>query len=140
MTSIQFLNLNGQFDADVFDPSGKPQNVLDIDLTFTVSGTIQLPKFLTGKGVVVVYADELGGPFDGPIGRQNVDLTGVSTPHDPPGLVRYPWKITVRPPTLPDPSPNSSIYKLAVSFAYQNPPGSHTDIGAVIDLGLFFII
>jgi hypothetical protein len=140
MASIQFVNLNGQFDAAVLDPSGNPQNVIDIDLTFTVSGSIQLPNFLTGTGVVVVYADELGGPFDGSIGSQNVNLTGVSLPTDPPGLVTYPWSITVGPPTLPDPSPNSSIYQLAVSFAYQNPAGNHTDIGAVIDLGLFFII
>ena len=140
MASIQFVNLNGQFDAVLLDPSGNPQNVLDIDLTFTVSGSIQLPNFLTGTGVVVVYADELGGAFDAPIGSLNVNLTGVSLPTDPPGLVTYPWSITVGPPTLPDPSPNSSIYQLAVSFAYQNPPGNHTDVGAVIDLGLFFII
>jgi hypothetical protein len=138
--AIQFVNLNGQFDAVVVDPSGKPQNVLDIDLTFTVSGSIQLPNFLTGTGAVVVYADELGGPFDGPIGSQSVDLTGAVSPTDPSGLVTYPWSITVGPPTLPDPSPDSSIYQLAVSFAYQNPPGNHTDVGAVIDLGLFFII
>lgn len=140
MTTIQFVNLKGQFTATLVDPSGQPQNVLDIDLTFTVKGDILLPNFLTGNGVVTVFADELGGPFDGPIGQQIVNLTGVSLPTDPPGLVTYPWSITIGPPTLPDPSPNSSIYRLAVSFAYQNPPGNHTDIAAVIDLGLFFIV
>ena len=140
MASIQFVGLNGQFTAGVFDPSNTPQEVLDIDLTFTASGTIRLPNFLTGVGAVTVYADELGGPIDKAIGNQNVNLTGQSLPNDPPGLVTYPWSITIGPPTLPDPSPNSSIYKLAVSFAYQNPPGNHTDIAAVIDLGLFFIV
>jgi hypothetical protein len=140
MAAIQFAGLNGTFTADVFDPSGNPREVLDIDLTFTVSGTILLPNFLSGDGVVTVFADELGGPVDKSIGQQTVNLTGVSLPTDPPGLVTYNWSITVGPPTLADPSPNSSIYQLAVSFAYQNPPGNHTDIAAVIDLGLFFIV
>ena len=76
MASIQFAGLNGQFTAGIFDPSGNPQEVLDIDLTFTASGTIRLPNFLTGVGAVTVYADELGGPIDKAIGNQNVNLTG----------------------------------------------------------------
>jgi hypothetical protein len=140
VAAIQFAGLSGQFSAVVTDPSGNPQEVLDIDLTFTVSGTIQMPNYLTGTGVVTLYADELGGTFNQSIGQQNVSLTGASLPTDPPGLVTYPWSITVGPPTLPDPSPNSSVYKFAVSFAYQNPPGNHTDVAAVIDLGLFFVV
>jgi hypothetical protein len=137
---IQFTALNGTFTANVTDPSGNPLEVIDIDLPFTVSGTIQLPTFLTGLGVVTVYADELGGPIDKSIGQQAVNLTGVSGATDPPGLASYNYSIVVGTAQLPDPSPNSSIYKMAVSFAYQNPPGSHTDIAAVIDLGLFFVV
>jgi hypothetical protein len=118
------------------DPSGAPLTVLDIDLGFTFKGYVELPGWLSGKGVVRLSADEIGGPFDGTIGEDRFDITGSTSPHDPPN-VKYYWKITVTEPALPD---ESKMYQFGVVFVFQTAAGGHTDIGGFIDLGAFLVV
>jgi hypothetical protein len=63
---VQFVPAGpGNFTVDrVSDPGGPPSSVLDVDLGFEVTRTVQLPNWLNGKGKVCIYADELGGQID----------------------------------------------------------------------------
>src|SRR5262245_54089729 len=137
---VQFVPLNGKFYLDTLvDPSDAPTSVLDIDLGFTVRGRLQLPSWLTGTGLVRLFADELGGPIDKRIGETTVAITGAASPNDPASKI-YSWTINVAPNALPDPSPDSSLYRLGLVFVFQNPAGGHTDIGAFFDLGTYLIV
>lgn len=137
---VQFMSQSGRFYLDsLVDPSGVPTSVLDIDLGFTVSGRLELPSWLTGTGLVRLFADELGGPIDQRIGATTVAITGAASPNDP-GSKVYNWTISVASNALPDPSPDSSLYRLGLAFVFQNPAGGHTDIGAFFDLGTFLIV
>ena len=118
------------------DPSGAPLTVLDIDLGFTFQGFVELPGWLSGKGVVRLSADEHGGPIDKIIGEAKFDIRGSSSPHDPPS-VKYPWRIRVTSPTLPD---ESKTYTFVVVFEFRTDAGGHTDIGGFIDLGTFLVV
>jgi hypothetical protein len=118
------------------DPSGAPINVLDIDLGFTFKGYVELPGWLSGKGVVRLSADEIGGRFDDTIGSYDFDIPGSTSPHDPPS-VRYRWRITVKSPTLPD---ESKMYQFGVVFLFKTAAGGHTDIGGFVDLGAFLVV
>src|SRR2546430_3114996 len=92
--NVQFIPGTGKLDIDhLVDPSGNPVNVLDIDQGFTVNGRLELPGWLSGRGVVKLAADEIGGPIDKIVGEQVVAVTGSSSPHDPPTKV-YRWSIT----------------------------------------------
>lgn len=134
---VQFLPASGKLYIDTLtDPSGAPTNVLDIDLGFTLAGRLELPGWLSGKGVVRLSADEIGGPIDQTIGDATVTITGATSPTDPPAMV-YPWSISVKSPTLPD---ESKMYQLAVVFLFQTPGGGHTDIGGAHDLGAYLVV
>ena len=63
---IQFVPPGGVFLTvdSITDPGGAPAEVIDVDLGFTVSGTVVLPNWLAGTGTVSIYADEQGGPID----------------------------------------------------------------------------
>ena len=63
---IQFVPPGGVFLTvdSITDPGGAPADVIDVDLGFTVSGTVVLPNWLAGTGTVTIYADEQGGPID----------------------------------------------------------------------------
>ena len=140
VAQVQFAPAGGKFYLDsIVDPSGVPSTVLDIDIGFTVKGRVELPGWLSGKGLVRLFADEIGGQIDKEIGRATPNITGSSSPTDPPTVV-YPWQITVASPTLPDPSPGSSLYQLGLSFVLQSAAGGHTDIGAFFDLGAYLIV
>ena len=119
------------------DPNGNPSNVLDVDLGFTISGTVSLPQFLQGAAKVTVYADELGGPFDGPIGSVNLNLVPGPIP-DPSGSETYKWSVTYNGASniLPDPSNGSQVYELAAVFVLG---AAGLDIGAFVELGTFLI-
>lgn len=121
------------------DPNGAPANVLDVDLGFSISGRIDFPNWLSGKGNISVYADELGGRFDAKILTKDIDITAGG----PEGSVKhYPWTVTYPanlPPggtPLPDPSPGSQVYRLAVVFTFNGQP---TDIAGFVELGTFLI-
>ena len=140
VAQVQFAPGGGKFYLDsLVDPSGVPSTVLDIDLGFTVKGRVELPGWLSGKGLVRLFADEIGGPVDKEIGRDTPNITGSSSPTDPPTKV-YPWTITVAGTALADPSPDSSLYQLGLSFVLLSSAGGHTDIGAFFDLGAYLII
>jgi hypothetical protein len=117
------------------DPNGAPANVIDVDQGFKVSGRVTLPNWLTGKGHVAIYADELGGPIDKKIGQTNFDITAsVGEPQ----LKTYHWHVNFpgNPPVLPDPSPGSQLYRLAAVFTFGD---QSTDIAAFVEMGLFLI-
>ncbi|HEY8112909.1 MAG TPA: hypothetical protein VII16_08575 [Actinomycetes bacterium] len=134
---VQFIPGSGKLYIDTLvDPSGNPTNVLDIDVGFTINGRLQLPGWLSGRGVVRLAADEIGGQIDKTIGEAIVSVTGATTPHDPPNII-YPWSISVKTPTLPD---ESKMYQLAIAFIFQTRGGGHTDIGGVYDLGSFLVV
>ncbi len=134
---IQFIPATGTFRVEsLIDPSGAPVTVLDIDLGFTLTGWFELPGWLSGKGVVSLAADQIGGPIDKVIGDVVVPIPGSNSPNDPP-LIRYPWSIHVKAPTLPD---VSYMYQFGVMFAFQTLGGGHTDIGGFYDLGAFLVV
>ncbi len=136
-TLVQFYPGNGRFHVDkLIDPDGAPADVLDIDLGFTVLGSVELPGWLSGKGEVRLAADEIGGQIDEIIGRVSFPIPGSNTVNDPPSM-KYQWRINVSPRALPD---VSNVYRLAVVFAFQTPGGGHTDIGAFYDLGTFLVV
>ena len=136
-SDVQFVPGNGKLYVDaLLDPSGNPITVLDIDAGFTFRGRVELPGFLSGKGVVRLAADEIGGPIDKTIGQQVLNITGATSPTDPPSK-QYPWSITVKSPTLPD---DSKMYQFGVVFLFQTPGGGHTDIGGFYDLGAFLVV
>jgi hypothetical protein len=134
---VQFVPGTGKLYVDALvDPSGNPVTVLDIDAGFTFTGRVELPGWLTGRGVVRLSADEIGGPIDKAIGEQVLTITGSNSPNDPPS-VTYPWSIDVKSPTLPD---ESKMYQIGVVFVLQTPAGGHTDIGGFYDLGAFLVV
>jgi hypothetical protein len=134
---IQFIPGSGKLHIDsLADPSGDPVTVLDIDVGFTLSGRVELPGWLSGRGVVRLSADEIGGPIDKEIGHADLVITGSTSPTDPPN-VSYPWSISVISPTLPD---ESKMYQLGLVFLLQTPSGGHTDIGGFYDLGAFLVV
>jgi hypothetical protein len=134
---VQFVPGTGKLDVDnLYDPSGNPVTVLDIDLGFTLKGRLELPGWLSGTGVVRLAADEIGGQFDDTIGETTVNITGATTPTDPP-VITYDWQIDVKYPTLPD---ETKMYQFGVVFAFQTPGGGHTDIAAFYDLGAYLVV
>lgn len=134
---VQFIPGTGRLFVDnLVDPSNAPTTVLDIDAGFTVVGRLELPGWLSGRGVVRLAADEIGGPIDKTIGEAIVAVTGATTPNDPPNVV-YPWSITVTSPTLPD---TSKMYQFGLVFLLQTLAGGHTDIGGFYDLGAFLVV
>jgi hypothetical protein len=118
----------------VTDPNGTPGNVLDVDLGFTVSGTVTLPNWLGGTATVCIWADEQGGAIDQVLSPcQTITLTpGTGEPNP----MVYSWSITFPGNVLPDPSPGSQIYHLLAKFMYQ---GQATDIAGFADMGLYLI-
>lgn len=118
------------------DPSGAPITVLDIDLGLTFSGYVLLPGWVSGKGIVRLCADEIGGQFDGTIGEDKINVTGSTSPHDPP-LKQYNWSITVKSPMLPD---VTKMYQFGLVFLLQTEAGGHTDVGGFYDLGAFLVV
>lgn len=134
---VQFVPGTGKLDIDqLLDPSGAPVSVLDIDVGFTVRGRIELPGWLSGRGLVRLTADEHGGPIDKVVRDAVVNITGATSPTDPPSIT-YPWSITVKSPDLPD---QTAMYQLGVIFAFQTPGGGHTDIGGFYDLGAYLVV
>ncbi len=134
---VQFLPGTGKLHIDqLIDPSGAPITVLDIDETFTFVGRLELPGWLSGKGIVRLTADEIGGPIDKEIGHADIAITGATSPTDPPSKI-YPFRITVGKPTLPD---ESKMYHFGLIFLFQTQAGGHTDIGAFYDLGAFLVV
>jgi hypothetical protein len=139
---IQFPSTqNAEMTVDqVTDPNGDPADVIDVDLGFSVSGKVLFPNWLSGKGRVAIYADELGGPFDTLILSTEFDITAIPT--DPPALTEYDW--TVNYPAdnpggasaLPDPSPGSQLYHLAAVFTFNGQP---SDIAAFVEMGPYLI-
>jgi hypothetical protein len=110
--------------------------VIDIDVGFKVTGHLELPGSLSGKGVVRLAADEIGGPFNQVVGEAQFAVTGASTPNDPP-VMRYDWSITVQSPTIPD---ESEMYHFGLVFLLQTLAGGHTDIGGFYDLGPILVV
>jgi len=118
----------------VTDPNGVPGNVLDVDLGFTVSGTVTLPNWLAGTATVCIWADEQGGAIDRALSPcDTITLTPSNTEPNP---KTYAWSITFAGNVLPDPSPGSQIYHLLAKFMYQ---GQATDIAGFADMGLYLI-
>ena len=118
----------------VTDPGGAPADVLDVDLGFTVSGTVTLPNWLAGTATVCIWADEQGGAIDKALSPcATITLTPSTTEPNP---KVYPWTITFAGGVLPDPSSGSQIYHLLAKFMYQ---GQATDIAGFADMGLYLI-
>jgi hypothetical protein len=101
-----------------------------------VTGTVQLPNWLNGKGKVCIYADELGGQID-----QRLDpcteFDVVADPNEP-AQKTYSWTVTFppNPLVLPDPSAGSQLYRLAAVFTFGDQA---TDIASFVDMGMYLI-
>jgi hypothetical protein len=144
---VSFPAVTGQFTVSSITIGSTPGGTavgasIDLDLGFLVSGSVSVPDWLPGTGTatgqVCLFADELGGPFNGSIGCVNVNFS-VSSPSDPSKLVAVDWQITVTAASsgLQDPQTGAAqLYHLAAVFNY----GSQlTDIAAFVDLGMYMI-
>ncbi len=134
---VQFSPPGGEFFVDVItDPGGAPASILDVDQGFEVTGRVTLPNWLSGKGQVCIYADELGGPIDKKLDPcAELAITGKK---GEPGSTVYPWSIKFpgNPPVLPDPSPGSQLYRLAAIFMFGD---QLTDIASFVEMGTYLI-
>jgi hypothetical protein len=137
-SDIQFVPPGqAKFSVDkITDPGGAPAHVLDVDLGFVVSGIVSLPNWLSGKGQVCIYADELGGHID--MRLQPCYQFDITPTTGEPKLKAYPWSITFppSPPVLPDPSKGSQLYRLAAVFLFGD---QSTDIAAFVEMGTYLI-
>jgi hypothetical protein len=109
-------------------------DVIDVDLGFTVSGTVWLPNWLVGTATVCIWADEQGGPFDTVLTPCS-SFTLTADPNEP-NPKPYPWTIAFAGTVLPDPSTGSQIYHLLAKFMYE---GQQTDIAGFVDMGDYLI-
>ena len=130
---LQSVQAPGKLYVDkLIDPTGDPITAISTTVGFKVEGRVDLAGHLAGKGVIRLTADEIGGPFDGEIGRQEFPVTGLGAASQ-----TYNWSIDVPPMTLPT---QSETYHITVVFAFQTPAGDHTDIGGFYDLGTFLVV
>jgi hypothetical protein len=144
MAQIQFPGtLNADFLVDnVTDPNGAPAEVIDLDQGFAVSGHIDFPNWLAGKGNVSIYADQRGGGYNQKILSTDIDIT--ANPTDPSGVTNYPWTVTYptdlpsgsTPLSDPAPDPGSTVYSLTAVFTFN---GVLSDIAAFVDMGPYMI-
>jgi hypothetical protein len=134
--NIQFMPPGGVFLTvdSITDPGGAPAEVLDVDLGFTVQGTVVLPNWLAGTGTVTIYADEQGGPIDKALQPSaTITLTPSNTEPNP---KKYAWSIAFGGNVLPDPSAGSQIYRLLAKFMYE---GQATDIAGFVVIGDYLV-
>ena len=121
----------------ITDPNGAPRNVIDVDQGFKISGRVTMPNWMTGKGHVAIYADELGGPIDKKIGQDDFDITASV---GEPKLKTYTWEVSfpanANPLPLPDPSPGSQLYRLAAVFTFGD---QSSDIAGFVEMGLYLV-
>jgi len=123
----------GNFNATLNDNDGVPSEDLDATLAFTidVDWTIDknLAKILTTGSVwtAAVYAESLGGGFEGEIGRTTVNQVNAQT--------AYAGTVTVAANTLPatPASPLSGVYKLVVVLTYD-AGGGITRLAGFVEL------
>lgn len=135
---VQFFPQAGKIHlTEIIDLTGAPLAVLDASLPFTLKGDVELPAWMTGLGRVRLFADEIGGSLDKRLASVEVKIDGAACP---PRTKKYPWKIVVPPQTLPDPSPASGVYHMALTFTFESPAGASTGIGAFLDLGTYFAL
>jgi hypothetical protein len=116
----------------VVDNNGAPADILEAAKPFDVKGRIIITagQAITGKARVTIYADQLGGSFDGPLGYVEVDIPGDGT---------YPWTVTVPADTLPDTPPDdgSALYRLAAVLTMKNSSGVTTETSSFVEIGTF---
>ncbi len=130
---LQSVPTPGKLYVDkLIDPTGDPITAISTTLGFRVEGHVDLPGVLVGKGVVRLTADEIGGQFDGEIGRKEFLVEGSGSPTQ-----TYTWAIDVAPKTLPT---KSETYHITLVFAFLMPSGDPTDIGGFYDLGTFLVV
>jgi hypothetical protein len=133
---IQFVPPGGVFLTvdSITDPGGAPAEVIDVDLGFTVSGTVVLPNWLAGTGTVSIYADEQGGPIDKVLSPSaTIAIVPSNTEPNP---KTYHWTIAFSGSVLPDPSSGSQIYRLLAKFMYE---GQATDIAGFVVVGDYLV-
>ena len=116
----------------ITDPNGAPANVIDVDQGFKITGRVTMPNWMTGKGHVAIYADELGGHFDQKIGQDDFDITASV---GEPKLKEYKWEVSfpanANPLPRPDPSPGSQLYRLAAVFTFGD---QSSDIAGFVEM------
>jgi hypothetical protein len=133
VADVQFAAATGKLFIDrITDPSGTPLDVFDADQGVTFDGHLELPGWLSGDGVITLYADEVGGPEDKAVHTLNVPIDGGPKP-DP---TIYPWTFTVNPIPLPE----DRMYKFGLVFVLKSKVGGHTEIGAFFDLGVYLVV
>ena len=134
--TIQFMPPGGVFLTvdSISDPGGAPADVLDVDLGFTVKGTVVLPNWLAGTGTVTIYADEQGGPIDKAL-QPSATIT-LAPSNTEPNPKTYAWTIAFGGNVLPDPSSGSQIYRLLAKFMYE---GQATDIAGFVVMGDYLV-
>ncbi len=132
---LQFAANHGHLYLDRFaDPSGRPLDVLDKDRGATLTGRIELPGYIAGKGILRLNADQIGAQFDATIAELPVPIPGGS------GMQMIPWTLPV---DLDKPSlklPADEMFHLGLVLVVQPAAGGHNDIGAFLDLGVFLVV
>jgi len=106
------------------------------ETAYAVVGKVELPGLLSGRGVLTLSANEIGGAFEGQIGQTVIPIAGSPTPGDPPSM-SYNYRIDLPAATFPE---VAKEYFLTLVFAYVTGAGGHTDIIGSYDLGTVLVV
>jgi hypothetical protein len=107
---------SGELTAQILDNNGAPVGQVEAGSDFQIrvqwNFATQNPGWLIPVRVRA-FADELGGPFDGPLPSADTLLPNFPNPGT--------TVLTVTANTLPDPGQDSSVYKIVVRLAGEGP-------------------
>jgi hypothetical protein len=117
----------GTISSFVHDNNNQPASVLEATLPFLMHVEWQIDQALAdilGPGPfwrLEVYADQLGGPFDGLVGTLTVNHVAGQRTYGPEHVT-----CNTPPFTVDSPGPGqSNLYKLAVVLTYANGAAEH---------------
>jgi hypothetical protein len=122
----------GAMTATYFDNNGVPATVIEADQHLHVQVSWQIPQSLANiispnsDWLVEVFADENGGPFDGPIGNVVVPTVPGQTQYGP-VLVHGDVSVFNNPQ-----AGKSSIFETVTALTFRNN-GLETELGGFAD-------
>ena len=136
--------LTASVDAVIQDNNNSPIEVLEVDQPWSVhiELTVNAGGLFDGFCHFVLWADEVAGPHQGPLGEVVLQVPGDGTfPIDLPVAANHPLLVAGdvkigEPPHLPK---DSGIYEMVLVMTHHNQPpgvGLTTETTAIVDFGI----
>src|SRR5690349_4418759 len=129
------LNAGGTFTATVNDNAGLPTNVIEASLVFTVDCSWNIDAItatlLGGTWHVDLYAESIGGGFEGRLGGNNTPVVPGKS-DDYKSTITVPAGTLVNDPPVHPLNDDSSVYKMVVVLRHHNGSVT-TSITALVD-------